>query len=122
MIGINDIGMDIPDPVIADNVKKIIIRIKSESPDTQIHLQSILPVNPEFPGFPQHYDKQQHILMTNQLLYKVASETDVTFINLFPFFLDSRQRLQEELTYDGLHLNRKGYDLWVKYLKKLNYL
>lgn len=117
MIGINDIGMDIPDAVIADNVSKIISRVQSESPSTNIFLQSILPVNPEYPGFPQHYDKQYHVLMTNQLLSKVAVDLEVTFINLFPFFLDDRQRLNKSLTYDGLHLNDEGYKLWVKLLK-----
>ncbi len=122
MIGINDIGQDIPDPVIADNVRKIIQRVQKEIPSTQIYIQSILPVNPEYRGFPQHYDKQYHVLMTNQLLFKVALEADITFINLFPLFLDSRQRLREELTDDGLHLNKKGYEIWVEHLKKMSYL
>jgi len=122
LIGINDIGNDIPDAVIADNVKKIIVRLQKETPGTHIFLQSILPVNPEYPGFPQHYDKQYHVLMTNQLLYKTALETNVNFVNLFPLFLDDRQRLHADLTGDGLHLNRKGYEIWVSHLKKMGYL
>ena len=117
LIGINDIGMDIPEAVIANNIAKIIQRIQSESPRTRIIVQSILPVNPEFDGFPQHYDKQYRVLMTNQLLFKVCAEHEVEFLNLFPFFLDNRQRLKSELTYDGLHLNEAGYALWVKILK-----
>ena len=56
LIGINDIGKDIPDAVIADNCRKIIERVKTESPETVIYLQSLLPLNPDYPGFPQHYD------------------------------------------------------------------
>lgn len=122
LIGVNDIGNDIPDAVIADNVKKIVGRLQKETPETTIYIQSILPVNPEYPGFPQHYDKQYHILMTNQLLYKVALETNVIFVNLFPLFLDDRQRLDATLTGDGLHLNRKGYEIWVKHLREMGYL
>jgi len=122
LIGVNDIGNDIPDAVIANNVRKIVSRLQRETPDTKIFIQSILPVNPEYPGFPQHYDKQYHVLMTNQLLYKVALDTKVTFVNLFPLFLDDRQRLDANLTGDGLHLNRKGYEIWVKHLRDMGYL
>jgi lysophospholipase L1-like esterase len=122
LIGVNDIGNDIPDAVIANNVRKIVTRLKAESPNTEIYIQSILPVNPEYPRFPQHYDKQYHVLMTNQLLYKVALDTKVTFVNLFPLFLDDRQRLDANLTKDGLHLNRQGYDIWVKHLREMGYL
>ena len=122
LIGINDIGNDIPDAVIANNVHKIVVRLQNESPVTQIFVQSILPVNPEYPGFPQHYDKQYHVLMTNQLLYKVALDTKITFVNLFPLFLDNRQRLDSALTGDGLHLNRKGYERWVNHLKEMGFL
>lgn len=117
LIGINDIGKDIPEAVIADNIGKIISRLKKESPKTEIIVQSILPVNPEYPKFPQHYDKQFRVLMTNQLIYKVCRDHDVRFLNLFPYFLDNRQRLKSELTVDGLHLNAEGYKLWVEILK-----
>lgn len=117
LIGINDIGKDIPEAVIADNIGKIVSRIKKESTSTEIIVQSILPVNPEYPKFPQHYDKQFRVLMTNQLIYKVCKDQDVRFLNLFPYFLDNRQRLKSELTGDGLHLNAEGYQLWVEILK-----
>lgn len=117
LIGINDIGKDIPEAVIADNIGKIISRLKKESPKTEIIVQSILPVNSEYPKFPQHYDKQFRVLMTNQLIYKVCKDQEVRFVNLFPYFLDDRQRLKSELTGDGLHLNAEGYKLWVEILK-----
>lgn len=118
LIGINDIGMDIPEAVIAENIAKIVRSIQAESPDTDITVQSILPVNPEHPGFPQHYDKQYRVLMANQLIYKVCVDNKVRFLNLFPYFLDNRQRLKTELTGDGLHLNADGYKLWVEILKR----
>ncbi|MDH5607876.1 MAG: GDSL-type esterase/lipase family protein [Cyclobacteriaceae bacterium] len=122
MIGVNDLGKDIPGAVIADKVRQIIERVQKESPKTEIFLQSILPVNPEIEGFPQHYDKGYQILMTNQLLYKVAVDAEVTFINLYPYFLDARQRLREDFTTDGLHLSRAAYELWVNLLNDWGYL
>ena len=117
LIGINDIGKDIPDVVIADNVRKIILRVKQGSPVTQIYLQSLLPLNPGIPGFPQHYDKENHVLSTNELLREVARSTSCRFVNIFPLFLDEQQRLHKKFTNDGLHLNPTAYEVWVNFLK-----
>ena len=122
LIGINDLSMDIPEAIVADNVKKIITRLQRESPGTLIHLQSILPLNPHMDGFLQHFGKQDKVLMCNQLLSKTAGETGVTYINLFPYFLNRELLLRENLTYDGIHLNRQGYEFWVNHLKTKGYL
>lgn len=117
LIGINDIGKDIPDAVIADNVRKIIERVKSESPKTLIYIQSILPLNPYVEGFPQHYDKENHVVHTNELLREVVHATKTRFVNLYPLFLDKQQRLDKKFTADGLHLSSIAYEVWVKFLK-----
>jgi lysophospholipase L1-like esterase len=118
LIGINDIGMDIPDAVIADNYRKIIGRVKAGNPATKIYVQSLFPLNPDVQGFPQHYDKQEHVRNVNGLLKKVAADTGCQFVNLVPLFLDSQKRLNAKYTGDGLHLNELGYQVWVKHLKQ----
>ena len=122
LIGINDIGKDIPDNVIADNIRKIIQDVGRRSPETEIILQSLLPVNPTVQGFPQHYDKQEHVMNTNRLLHIVAAATGVTLVNLFEPFLDARYRLDPQFTYDGLHLNDAGYAKWVEVLTAAGHL
>lgn len=122
LIGINDIAKDIPDAVIADNCRQIIKRVKAGSPKSQIFLQSLMPVNPFTPKFPQHFNKNNHVVHTNQMLLKVARKTGCHFINLFPIFMDAQQLMRADLTYDGLHLNEKGYKIWVTYLKQMGYL
>lgn len=118
LIGINDIGKDIPDNVIADNIRKIIQTTQRRSPDTEIYLQSLLPVNPTVQGFPQHYDKEHHVLNTNRLLRIVASSTGAEFVDLFPEFLDEHYRMDARLSPDGLHLNERGYEVWMQHLIK----
>ena len=122
LIGINDIGKDIPDAVIAENVRKIIERIQRESSQTKIYLESILPVNPDLQGFPQHYDKSPHIVTTNQLLQGVARDTGVEFIDSYSLFNDGSGRLKKEYALDGLHINLAGYAYWVRYLRDKGYL
>lgn len=122
LIGINDIAKDIPEAVIAHNCERIIRTILREHPGTKIYLQSILPVNPAYPGFPQHYNKAHEVVRTNTLLREVARTTGVRFIDLYPFFCDDQQHLDRTLTSDGLHLNEKGYQRWIEVLKSFKAL
>ncbi|MBS1519533.1 MAG: hypothetical protein JST50_00945 [Bacteroidetes bacterium] len=122
LLGINDIGKDIPDAVIADNYLKIVKEIHTKCPETKIYVQSILPVNSTLPHFPQHYDKEEHVLSVNKLLQANAKVGNYTFVDIFHLFLDANQRLESRYTYEGLHLKPEAYVIWVDYLKKQGYL
>lgn len=124
LIGINDIGKDIPPPVIAHNIGRIIDRIRSESPGTIIILQTLLPVNPTVNQFPQHYDKNDKVLAVNKLLRALAKEKQVPLADLHPLFSNKQGLLRQELTGDGLHLdpNGNGYRIWVEHLRAKGWL
>jgi len=124
LIGINDIGKDIPDAVIADNIRKIVMRVQAESAATKIYVESIMPVNPDILNFPQHYDKQQHIIGTNKLIKKVTTQLHVPYVNIHELFTDKQGRLDAKYTADGLHLTATGggYEKWIAYLRKQGYL
>ncbi len=124
LIGINDIGKDIPDAVIADNIRKIIERVQAQSPSTKIYVHSLLPVNPDIKNFPQHYDKQEHVLNTNKLIKRVTENAHCTYVNIHDLFMDKQGKLDAKYTFDGLHLTPSGdgYQKWVAYLRKQGYL
>jgi len=122
LCGINDIGKDIPDAVIADNMLKIVNRVHAACPQTKIYVQSVLPLNPTMPNFPQHYDKEEHVLAVNKLYKANAAAGNYTFIDIFPLFLDKDKRLDAQYSYEGLHLKPAAYDIWVTFLKKQGYL
>jgi lysophospholipase L1-like esterase len=122
LIGINDISRNIPDSVIVGNYEKMIRRIKTESPKTKIYFQTLLPVNNGFTQFKNHYNKDEHILFVNKSLKALAVKEKVTLIDLYPHFLDSNKKLDENYTIDGLHLNAEGYKVWAGVLKKGGYL
>jgi lysophospholipase L1-like esterase len=122
LIGINDIGRDIPDVVIAGNYLKIVKEIHNKCPNTIIYVQSVLPVNPGLPQFPRRYKKHEHILALNKLLASHAKEGSYTYIDIFHLFADVEGRLDSQYTYDGLHLRQTAYPAWVDYLKKQGYL
>ena len=116
LIGINDISRNIPDSVILDNYKKIILRIKAASPLTKIYFQTLLPVNNSFPAR-NHFNKDEHIRFINEELKKLAVSENITLIDLHPHFLDAENKLDKKYTMDGLHLNAEGYKVWVSVLK-----
>lgn len=122
LIGINDIGKDLPPAVIADNVRRIAEAVRDGSPETTVYVQSLLPVNPTVDGFPQHYDKEYYVQRTNVLLREAAAAAGVRFVNLYPHFADSLGLLDARLTGDGLHLNAAGYAHWVEVLREGGYL
>jgi len=116
MIGINDIARNIPDSIILRNYKKIIQTIQSQSSKTQLIVQSILPTNNTFTQFKNHQNKTQHIEFVNAELAKICASENITFLNLYPLFLDEQKRLKAEFTNDGLHLNGYGYMHWKNIL------
>jgi lysophospholipase L1-like esterase len=122
LIGINDIGKDIPDVVIADNDLKIVREIHSKSPQTKIYVESVLPLNPIMANFPQHYDKEEHVLALNKLLKANAAKGGYTFVDIFHLLVDADGRLQSQYSYEGLHVRPEAYVIWVAYLKKMGYL
>lgn len=122
LIGINDISKDIPDAVIAAEYRALVDSVRKQSPATKIFVQSILPLNPTVKNFPQHYDKQDHVVAVNRLLRRMAKETGATYIDLWPIVVDAKGHLDARLTGDGLHLNAQGYERWVAYLRKARLL
>lgn len=122
LIGINDVSRNIPDSLILNNYRKIVRRIKAESPSTKLYLQTLLPTNNKFTKFPRHYNREEHVFWLNNELKKLAAEERVTLIDLYPEFVDSEGRLVEAYTHDGLHLTHEGYKKWAEVLKKGGYL
>ena len=116
LIGINDISRNIPDSIIIDNYKRIIQRVRQESPKTMIYFHTLLPVNNSYPSR-NHFNKDEHIHYVNYELKKLASREKITVIDIYPQFLDDQKRLDKRYTYDGLHLNHSGYQKWAEILK-----
>ena len=94
----------------------------AKCPQTQIYVESVLPLNPTMPNFPQHYDKEEHVLALNKLLQANAAAGGYTYVDIFHLFVDPDGRLQSQLTYEGLHVRPPAYVIWVDYLMKMGYL
>ena len=107
-IGTNDLTRGPERAVSYQQYREIITRIQKASPQTDIYLQSLLPREVEFRSEVEAY---------NQEIRTISNELGVTYVDLYPAFLDSDGSLRDELTYDEIHLTGEGYRLWQSLLK-----
>lgn len=122
MDGINDQFRKLPQDVSITNYRRIIQRIKHDSPKTKIYIQSALPINEDLTK--ESYTKGRNKLVPplNEKLRALALEEEVPFIDLCPLFEDEYGNLSREYTIDGVHLIPVAYIKWVAFLKENNYL
>ncbi len=119
MEGINDVSHQLSNDEIVQSIANTIDRIRRESPKTQLILQSVLPINEDFKRYKRLEGKTDSIPAINSALETIAKNKGIDFVNLYPLFIETgSNKLREELSTDGLHLNEKGYDIWVAELKK----
>ena len=112
MSGVNDISHDVSADSIARAMEKLIVMVKQGSPRTKIYLQSLLPFNNDVREWKLLKGRDHVVVEANALLEQVAHRQGVTWINLYPLFVDDQGRLRADLTNDGLHLMGKGYLIW----------
>ena len=118
LIGVNDVSHHLTPDSITTAVEKLIVKIKTLSPNTELYLQSWLPINNDFKRYKNMIGKEMTIFQGNVMLEQVARRQGVTWINLFPAFADKECKLPKHLTNDGLHLNDAGYRIWCQEIAK----
>ncbi len=111
LIGINDIYNELTPSTdyVANNILKIIELINNKLPETKIFLQTILPVEKEI--------YREKIIEVNRKIKTFGTQSKFEIIDLYSIFVNEEGRIKKELSYDGVHLNEKGYSVWVDYIK-----
>jgi lysophospholipase L1-like esterase len=94
---------------IINNIFKITGIIHDKSPETKIFLQTILPNSDTFVN--------ENINKANAMIKSNGKEKKYELIDLNASFLDEDGSMNKELTYDGTHLNKAGYAVWVTVIK-----
>ncbi len=122
--GVNDVSHGVDGDSIGRAMEKLIVLIKERCPKTEIYLQSMLPFNTDVQMWKLLKDREQVVIDGNRAMEEAAKRQGVTWINLYPLFVDKNGKLREDLTNDGLHLLGPGYLIWrdaiIKYVKSSN--
>ena len=107
MAGINDIGnYDAELDKIVRNYKNIINVIKNNSTQTRIYILSVLPVDATKPWI---LLENKRVFSLNNRLKSFNNNSDIFFVDLYSLLTDENDNLDMKYSYDGLHLNSKGY-------------
>ncbi len=114
MAGINDLRRGLTDETILRNHRKMLRSLRESHPQAKIFVQSILPTRlPKIPN--------KRIRNINHHLALIAKQENAYYLNLYQWFIDFRSNLREELTTDGLHLSREGYEIWQSALRQVEF-
>jgi lysophospholipase L1-like esterase len=107
MIGGNDFIIGKMVPEIEENYRKIIQRIRTESPQTIIYIQSNLPTLYRLVPLPRDYIRD-----LNVRLKSLADDRHIFFVDIYSRVVDKNGDLNPAYTTDGAHLNGAGYLEW----------
>lgn len=100
----------VPSPeYVGENILEIAKMIHRKSPNTKIYVRTLLPTRREY--------LKKDILLVNEMIKKNETKGIYKVIDLYSQFADAEGQLTKELTKDGVHLNEKGYEKWVKFEK-----
>ena len=118
LIGINDLwNNNSPNnpsaEYIANNIIQIAQVINAETPKTKIYVQTVLPIEKE--------QYKNSILKVNEIIKANEKENPYQIVDLYSIFVNENGLIRKELSTDGIHLNEKGYDAWVEFIKPIIY-
>lgn len=108
MIGTNNSnGSDNTVAEIADGVRAIVNKLRSELPEMKILLLDIFPrgANPN--------NQRGKVLQVNQIISKLDDGEHVHFLSIGKRFVEDDGTISEAIMPDSLHLSPRGYEIWA---------
>jgi lysophospholipase L1-like esterase len=117
MIGINDFFQGTDTMTILRHIASIIDEFGQASPETEIIVQSLLPVNESLLLTDENINLS--IFGLNDSLRLLCHDAGVHFADLYGDFLNEEGEMDNRYTFDGVHLSKAGYDLWARLIRPL---
>ena len=115
MLGVNELGWSKTE-TFHDQYAKVIDRLRSDHPDAEIILQSILPVSAKQEK-KKTYVNNGRIAAYNEVIFQLAEEKDCALVDAAEAVTDENGCLRAAWSPDGVHLNIKGCQAWLEYLR-----
>lgn len=115
MFGANGVGW-FTEQHFTDTYTKFVQAVKEQHPDSEIFLQSILPVTQEFDDSREDISNAK-INAYNELVVAIAEKEQVHYLDVASAFKDDKGCLPEDSNGDGMHFGGVYYRKWFDYLK-----
>lgn len=114
MLGINELGYDIPG--IVSQYRKAVDWIRAEQPEATLVLEANLHVTEEKSAKSSIYNNQR-IDALNNAIRNIAEDTGCPYIDVNPVFDDGNGNLSAAYSTDGAHILGKYYSVWVDWIR-----
>lgn len=103
LIGANDMGPNKPTAFFLQRYDSLLHGLRSRLPQTALYIESILPTRD------YHSVDNRQIQEVNAALEKMAARYNARYIHLYDAFAGPDNKLKADLSFDGVHINGKGY-------------
>ncbi len=108
MIGVNDFLFTDKSEII-ENYTNIVQQIKTETPNSQLFIQSVLPINTNVKNT---VFNNKEIKLLNQSLQQLAQKEGLIYIDIHQLLANEKGALAANFTADGVHINGAAYTIW----------
>ena len=118
-IGIMDLDINTPEEEYIRNYGRIIDLIKSNRPNAVIIVESIYPVADGYEdGFFKGDITNKKIDARNKAIKELAKEKGIEYLDIHSLLV-KKGELDAKYTYDGIHLNKDGYQVLYKEISSI---
>ena len=117
MLGINDLGYQAQSYQKA--LGEVVDQVREIQGDAVIYLQTMPPVNEslaEANGI-AYYINNENVKAFNEAIAQVAADKQVVLLDTASCLTDSQGQLPADMSSDGVHFKKAGYETWLTYLK-----
>lgn len=115
LIGVNDLFFGNSQEAVEARYRDIVQKIRRESPDSELILQSVLPVNGKVRSLPASNSEIQAL---NARIAQIAKDYALPYVDLYDQLTDVSGNLSVRFSDDGIHLNGTGYLVWKNQIKQ----
>jgi acyl-CoA thioesterase I len=113
-IGINDVGLQVPDESYAVNLENIVVALRKLGAPMAINNIPDLALAPAVTGLVPRSIYEQRIEQFNEHVTATAARHGLTLIDLYALSRDTLPGRRDLFSEDGFHPSAEGYQVWAE--------
>lgn len=119
-IGINDVEQKVPTDTVLHMYSRLLDSLKSNCPQSQLYVQSLLPVADTSVYLPSYCSPavNKTVVNVNSALQNLSAQKNCVYVDVHSRLLQNGQ-LHPAYSVDGVHLSGEGYKAWADVLRPL---
>ena len=115
-IGINDLGLQVPDDAFAVNLEEIVVPLREKGMAIAIAIANIpdLALSPAVSGLVPRSIYERRIELFNEHIAATAARHRLSLVDLYAWSRETLPGRPELFCPDGFHPSAAGYDVWAE--------